>query len=151
MGQRAKHDIAPMVRGAFLRALEIQDKSGRPFPVLLSEAIDEHGILAVLDKVSKFTVKEKHTKHDHTVKIGQAQTDSLSQWLNGFQAGANAKIERLSEGNSGLTEQSAGQTSENAVLVQDGSLLSTEVRAEPEGRREPVVIQQDKGSPGEPE
>lgn len=58
MGAKAKHDLAPIVRAAFCRALEIQEEQGRTFSQLMSDAIDEHGILQVLDRLSKYTVRE---------------------------------------------------------------------------------------------
>lgn len=58
MGAKAKHDLAPIVRAAFCRALELKEKEGKTFSELMKDAIDEQGILAVLDRLSKYTVRE---------------------------------------------------------------------------------------------
>ena len=54
MGAKAKHDIAPVIRGAFLNALALIEKdTGKTFPEMMRDCIEDHGLLAVMDKVSK--------------------------------------------------------------------------------------------------
>lgn len=65
MGAKAKHDVAPVIRGAFLRALELTEaESGKTFSELVADAIRSEGLLPVLDRISKFTVRE--AKNDLT-------------------------------------------------------------------------------------
>jgi hypothetical protein len=62
-GKKGKHDIAPMVRGAFLEALNImKQKHGKTFSEIIADWMEKHP-LAVLNAVSKFTVRE--TKNEH--------------------------------------------------------------------------------------
>ncbi len=61
----AKHQLAPVVRGAFVRALDIiQDKKGKTLPELMYEAINEHGILMVMKSIAPYI--ERETKVDLT-------------------------------------------------------------------------------------
>jgi len=81
MGAKAKHDLAPLVRTAFVRALEIKEAEGKTFSEMMKDAIDDHGILAVLDRLSKYTVRE--SKID-TVKriprdVSELTDDELGQ------------------------------------------------------------------------
>lgn len=49
-------DIAPEIRGAFLRALKIREHEGKgSLSDMILAAIDDHGILKVLDVMAKFT------------------------------------------------------------------------------------------------
>lgn len=79
-----KNDIAPTIRGAFLTAIgNIEKDTGKTFSKLMQECIEENGLLAVLDRVSKFTVREKkiegkvNHEHQHTIK---PVSESL-EWL----------------------------------------------------------------------
>ena len=70
MGTQAKHHLAPRVRGAFLKALEIiEDDQGLTFSELMVREIETHGLLAVMEKVARYqervgTVVGK-IEHDH--------------------------------------------------------------------------------------
>ena len=59
-GKSGKRDVAPMVRAAFLNALEeIKRTEGLTFSQIIARWIREDGIGPVLQAVSKFTVREK--------------------------------------------------------------------------------------------
>ena len=50
-----KHPVAPTIRGAFLKGVGIvADKRNLTFSELMAEEIEEHGLLQVLQTVSKF-------------------------------------------------------------------------------------------------
>lgn len=65
-------DIAPAIRGAFLKALEIhKERHNKTFPETMADWLEENPI-ALMNAVAKFTIQEKHVsgnlKHDHTHK-----------------------------------------------------------------------------------
>lgn len=56
---QAKHKIAPVIRAAFLRGLDIiEQKRGMTFSQLMAEEIEKAGLLVVLDKVGRYVEKE---------------------------------------------------------------------------------------------
>lgn len=89
MSRKAKHDIAPVVRSAFLRALErIKEEDGKTFSEIIADWMRKDPG-AVLNAVSKFTVREANVKgqvsHDHsgTVVHKQEPADLTKAWLEG--------------------------------------------------------------------
>jgi len=86
MGAKAKHDIAPLARGAFIRALDlIEQDTGKTFPEMMRDCIMDHGLLAVMDKLAKYTVREKHTTQVNEIKPAAA-TVAVESWLAEFQS-----------------------------------------------------------------
>ncbi len=84
MGAKAKHDLAPLVRTAFVNAIDLIERdTGKTFSQMMQDAIEEHGILPVLDRLSKYTVREQavtgNIKHDHAhrFEIVQAETQRI--------------------------------------------------------------------------
>lgn len=82
-----RKDIAPMVRGAFINALEeIKRTEGKTFSEIIAEWIRTEGIGPVLMAVSKFTVKEREVsgkvEHDHK-HTHVAVSESLG-WIAGL-------------------------------------------------------------------
>lgn len=68
MGAKAKHDVAPTIRGAFMKAIGIIEKDkGLTLPQMMAKAIESDGLLAVLDRLSKFTVRESKFEGDLNV------------------------------------------------------------------------------------
>jgi len=71
MGTGVKHPVAPTIRGAFLRALDIiKDKRDKTFSQLLADEIEVHGLLVVMERVGRFQerVSANTVTHDGTVK-----------------------------------------------------------------------------------
>lgn len=83
MGAKAKSDIAPVLRTAFLAALDIvKDKRGLTLPELMADLIEQEGLLAVMDRMSKFAIKEKNVNTSVDVSgrithVGLSRTDEL--------------------------------------------------------------------------
>ena len=87
MGAKAKHDIAPVIRGAFLNALALIEKdTGKTFPEMMRDCIEDHGLLAVMDKVSKYTVREKNTTLETKPTIESVSAIVVDEWIKSFQS-----------------------------------------------------------------
>ena len=55
VGETVRHPVAPTLRGAFLKALELKGgKSGMTLAEIILELIETEGMLAVMDRVAKF-------------------------------------------------------------------------------------------------
>ena len=66
VGDTRRH-ISPIVRAAFLNALDfIEDNRGKTFSQLIVEAIDEHGLMFVMDRVAKYAERTGELKVEHT-------------------------------------------------------------------------------------
>ena len=75
--RKGKHDVAPMVRGAFLSALDLyKERHGKTFSETICDLLEEDP-LGVLNAVSKFTVREK----DVTVEQEVTVTHRISEHL----------------------------------------------------------------------
>lgn len=88
MSRKGKHDVAPVVRSAFLTALErIKNEQGITFSQIIAKwMIEDPG--AVLNAVSKFTVREAKlegkVEHEHK-HVGVSQ---INDWLAEFTKGS---------------------------------------------------------------
>ena len=151
MGAKAKHDIAPRIRRWFSQGVAESARQQGKTPTELFADMFTADPLGTLNAVARYTVREKSVDHRHTGKVELAQTHSLDTWLSGFKAGADAKLERLSEVNPGLEGQSGAPAGENALSVPERPVLPAAVCPEPEGRGESLVIREDQGDPGESE
>jgi len=70
-GKAGTHEVAPVVRGAFLRALKIiEHDKGQSFSDLMLAEIEAHGLLAVMDRVSKFQERITTTNLHHSGEVG---------------------------------------------------------------------------------
>lgn len=57
--RKGRNDIAPEIRGAFKRGiLIVQEKTGKGLSELIADAINEEGILKVMDAIAKYVPKE---------------------------------------------------------------------------------------------
>lgn len=70
MSRKGKHDIAPLVRAAFVRGFEKYcRKKGMTYSDAMQALIEEQGLGYVLDRVSRFTVRENTVQgkieHEH--------------------------------------------------------------------------------------
>lgn len=72
MGAPAKSHIAPSVRAAFLGALGILEGEGKTLKQMLADEIKTSGLLAVMDKVSKFQERTGEMNVNHSGEIGLA-------------------------------------------------------------------------------
>ena len=87
MGARPKHDIAPLVRTAFVNALVLIEKdTGKTLPDMMRDCIEQHGLLAVLDKLSKYTVRERHTTrvNETIISTDEVTAAAIDSWIAGF-------------------------------------------------------------------
>lgn len=68
--RQGKHDIAPKIRAALLRACARKSKDGDPVSYMASmlERAMEDDFVSVLNAISKFTVREKEVNHTITRK-----------------------------------------------------------------------------------
>ena len=100
MGARPKHDIAPLVRTAFVNALVLIEKdTGKTLPDMMRDCIEQHGLLAVLDKLSKYTVRERHTTrvNETIISTDEVTAAAIDSWIAGFARGDKAQsIETIS-------------------------------------------------------
>jgi len=70
-GQAIKHPIAPRLRGAFLDALDIKGKrEGKSLAEIVDALIEKEGLLAVMDRVSKFQERTSTVDMNHTGDLG---------------------------------------------------------------------------------
>ena len=111
--RKAKHDIAPAIRAAFLKGFEKYCRSkGMTYSDAMKEMIEQEGLGFALDRVSKFAVRENTVKgtveHDH--KHTHVAVSEVNDWLKQF----------------------AGQSEDSDVktIDQDRSVLPLEVRPE---------------------
>lgn len=59
MGKAVKHQVAPLVRGAFIGALGIVgDRRGQTLPEMLASEIEQEGLLEVMRVIARFVEKE---------------------------------------------------------------------------------------------
>ena len=85
MGTKAKHPVAPTIRGAFLRAIERKENRDRvTFSEMMLEEIDEKGLLTVMDKVARFVERTS----DVTVNT---EEETLADILTGLNAAREPK------------------------------------------------------------
>ena len=67
MGTQAKHHVAPVVRAAFLRAIERKEEPDDiTFSEMLVGEIEQHGLLAVMDKVARYTERTSDVNVSHS-------------------------------------------------------------------------------------
>ena len=70
-GKHARHEVAPLIRGAFIRALKIiENDTGKSFSDLMLQEIETHGLLAVMDRVGKFQERITTTNLHHSGEVG---------------------------------------------------------------------------------
>lgn len=69
-GKQVKHPVAPTMRYAFLKALDIKgEKEGKTLPEIMYELIKQEGLLAVMDRVSRFQEKQADLNVNHTGEV----------------------------------------------------------------------------------
>lgn len=83
MGQKAKHDVAPIIRAAFIRGLGIYCRErGKTTSEVMAEWIAEDW-KAVLNAVGKYTVRENtvsgQINHDH--KHTHGTVSESAEWI----------------------------------------------------------------------
>lgn len=90
-------DIAPMIRGAFIRAAKMLEEDGKPLSLIIKDQLEERP-LDTLKAISSFVPKEMLIDADITTQL-----DELSE------AGLDAEIRRLVT-LTGIAVASAGET-----------------------------------------
>lgn len=87
VGKRAKHDISPGIRGAFVDALKkYQEKTGKGFSDIMLEMLEENP-LELLKVMSKFTVREANVsvrgkvEHEHAHKMVSETQQWIDTWI----------------------------------------------------------------------
>ena len=83
-GKKQTHDIAPVVRAAFLNALEeLKNRHGKTFSQIMADWMEKDPI-AVINAVSKFTVREAKLEgkieHEHK----HVAISRVNDWLEQF-------------------------------------------------------------------
>ncbi len=92
-GGTVKHPVAPTLRGAFLKALELKgNKSGKTLPEIMLELIETEGLLAVMDRVAKFQERTGTLDVNHSGEV-----TSLVSVLTGLTQGSGHDSEMASE------------------------------------------------------
>lgn len=84
--RKGKHDVSPMVRGAFLNALEkIKKEQGKTFSDIIVDMLEEDPHKTLM-AISRFAVREKEVtgevKHDHKHDHVHKKLSETAQWLN---------------------------------------------------------------------
>ena len=108
--RKAKHDIAPAIRAAFLKGFDKYCREkGITYSDAMKEMIQAEGLGFALDRVSKFAVRENTVKGtvDHAHKHTHIAVSEVNNWLKQF---------------AGQSEDSNPET-----IDQDGSVLSLEI------------------------
>jgi len=81
--RKGKHDISPTLRIEIRRAFDIiQARRAMTLPELMAELIEKEGLLAVMDRMAKYVVREKSVATSVHVtgqiaRIGSGETDRL--------------------------------------------------------------------------
>ena len=85
MGKKASHDIAPTIRGAFIRAAKRLENDGKPLSDILYDSLKEKP-LETLNAISRFIIREStvtgNVKHDH--KHTHEPISESSEWIAGL-------------------------------------------------------------------
>ena len=69
-GAEVQHRVAPTLRYAFLKALDLKGKrDGMTLPQIMLALIDENGLLPVLDRVAKFQEKTADINLNHSGEV----------------------------------------------------------------------------------
>lgn len=87
MGRKAKHDIAPVVRSAFLRGFEKYcEEKGITRSDAMMQLIKDEGLLPVLNAVSKYAVRESEVRGsvDHNHRHSVESVSDTNQWISGL-------------------------------------------------------------------
>jgi len=71
-------DVAPEIRGALIRALAIMEDKGKPLSTLIVDAIEEQGILKVLDTLSKYNPKTVDANVNGTISLEDFVTGAMA-------------------------------------------------------------------------
>lgn len=70
-GKQVVHSIAPTMRRAFLKALEIRgNRTGQTLPEIVDDLIEREGLLAVMDRMAKFQEKTADINLNHGGEVG---------------------------------------------------------------------------------
>lgn len=79
---KSSHDIAPMIRGAFIRAAKGLEDDGKPLSSVIRKCLEDNP-LATLQAISKFIPREANitgtVAHDH--KHTHEQLSETSTWI----------------------------------------------------------------------
>ena len=73
--QRGK-EIAPLIRGAFIRAVKALEDGGKPLSTLIKQQLEERP-LETLKAISAFVPKEMLIEADITTQISEMTDDTL--------------------------------------------------------------------------
>ena len=89
--RKAKHDIAPSIRAAFLKGFEkFCREKGITYSDAMCELIKAEGLGYVLDRVSKFAPREKtvsgnvNHEHNHEHKHTHVAVSEVNDWISQF-------------------------------------------------------------------
>lgn len=86
-----RHPVAPMLRGAFIKALDLKASAeGKTLAQIMLDLIEAEGMLAVMDRIAKFQEKSADLNVHHSGEI-----TSLAAVLTGLteSAGHNPAVE----------------------------------------------------------
>lgn len=95
--RRGSKDVAPMVRGAFVRAVKGLEDDGRPLSTIIREQLEEHP-LHTLKVISSFVPKELEMTIDDATDLSDAELDEAIAGV-----AAAAGFVRTSSGEGGET------------------------------------------------
>lgn len=91
MAKGARHEVAPVIRSAFLRGLDLHCKAeGKTHSEIMADLIREEGLLTVMDKVAKFAERVSQTDINHSGEV------SLVSILSGIGAEHDTEVEEES-------------------------------------------------------
>lgn len=87
--RKARADITPEVRGAWLRAAKMQENKGRGLSELIAEAM-EKDVLAALNAIAKFLPRESKVEHS-------GEVTNLVNVLTSLSTGHDTSVESKSD------------------------------------------------------
>lgn len=90
---KGSHDIAPMIRGAFIRAVKGLEDDGKPLSTLIREQL-ENNPLATLKAMAAFNPKESNVTQRETRDLIEYTDEELTEMI----AESREKIATLTKG-----------------------------------------------------
>jgi len=75
---KGSHDIAPMIRGAFIRAAKALESKGKPLSTIIAQQLEEHP-LETLRTMSSFVPKELDITQRKVSDVKELTDNELEQ------------------------------------------------------------------------
>lgn len=93
---KGSHDIAPMIRGAFIRAAKSLEAKGKPLSVIIEDSLQDKP-LETLKAISSFVPKEMLIEADITTQLDSMSDEALDAEIRRLANAAGIIISTASE------------------------------------------------------